>query len=142
MAEKGSNIIRAFGDYSELQEIREYVRKKAFDFGLNEKKTNYIVLAVDEACSNLIRYNMEFDKSKSLNVRIYSNNSKFFVEISDNGKSFDLLKNPPPNMNEYFSQYKKGGLGIHIIKSIVDEIDYEPSGKGKSKNTLQLIMVK
>lgn len=142
MAETGSNKIQAFGDYSELKQIRDYVRSKAKNFGLNDKKTNYIVLAVDEACSNLIRYNMKFDKSKSLNVKIYDKQSKFFVEISDNGKSFDLLKNPPPNMNEYFNQYKKGGLGIHIIKSIVDEIEYKPSNDKNAVNTLQLIMTK
>lgn len=141
MAEiKSNNTLVAIGDYSELAEIRNYVKNSALEFGLSDKKTNFIVLAVDEACSNLIRYNMDFDKSRSLNIHIETDGEKFLVEITDNGEAFNLLNNPTPEMNEYFRQYKKGGLGIHIIRSIVDEIDYTPSAGNQEINSLQLTM--
>lgn len=137
-----NNSMIASGDYSELSEIRSFVKSKAESFGLTKKKSNYIVLAVDEACSNLIRYNMGFDISKKINLNIVENGKVFKVIIKDSGSSFNLLNSPTPEMKEYFNQYKKGGLGIHIIRSIVDNITYNPANPKNPSNTLVLEMNK
>ena len=135
-----NNILSACGDYKELEDIRDYIRNKASESGLPENKVNNITLAVDEACSNLIHYNINFDKNKKFTINIESNKKEFSVLIKDKGKSFDLIKVKSPNMDKYFQEYRHGGLGIHIIKKIVDKIEYTPSDTKSNLNILKLTM--
>ena len=139
MAKILNNKLSAFGDYQELEEIRDYVRKKAKVFGLPENKVNNITLAVDEACSNLIHYNINFDSNKKFTINVIENKNSISVLIKDTGKPFDLLKVDSPNMEKYFKEFRHGGLGIHIIKKIVDKIEYIPS-EDNGTNTLILTM--
>ena len=50
---------------------------------------------------------------------------KFSVIIKDKGKYFEPKEICPPDMREYLKQYKVGGLGIHLMKSLMDEIKYK-----------------
>lgn len=142
MAKLMNNILSAYGDYKELEAIRDYVRTKASESGLSELKVNNIILAVDEACSNLIHYSIKFDKNKQLRINIQSNGNKFIVTIQDKGKPFDPLSVKSPDMEKYFKEFKHGGLGIHIIKKIVDNIEYKASSNPNDYNSLILTMKK
>ena len=136
----GNNGLKAKGDYSELSEIRDFVQQKALGAGLHMDKINKITLAVDEACSNLIHYSMKFNTKENLVIECSENKNCFTVIIADNGIPFDPSENPSPDMNEYLNTFKSGGLGIHIIKEIVDKIEYFPSGADNSTNKLLLTM--
>lgn len=136
------NEIMATGDYSELKSIREYVRNHADNSGLSSRQTENIILAVDEACSNLIRYSIKFDHSKTIQIDVIDDKVSFTVQIIDTGKPFNPLECTDPNMKEYFKEFRKGGLGIKIIKSVVDKIEYKPHPKDSKENTLKLIVYK
>lgn len=135
-----NNILSACGDYKELESIRDYVRSQANISGLSEDKVNNITLAVDEACSNLIHYSMKFDKNQQLNICAKTENNKFIVTIQDKGKSFDPINVQNPNMEKYFKEMKHGGLGIFIIKKIVDNIEYVAANDTNNFNSLILTM--
>jgi serine/threonine-protein kinase RsbW len=131
--------ICTFGDYSELSKIRDFVFARAIDRGFPDSEAQKIVLAVDEACTNLIRHAFKLDKSKKICVSIESDPNNFTVNIIDDGNPFDPMQVNKPDMDEYFKQFKKGGLGIHLMKSVMDEISYTPSDKADdSMNTLKL----
>lgn len=137
-----NNILSAYGDYKELEAIRDYVRSNASESGLSDQQVNNITLAVDEACSNLIHYSIKFDKNKQLRINIQSKGNKFIVTIQDKGKPFDPLSVKSPDMEKYFKEFKHGGLGIHIIKKIVDKIEYKASANSSDYNSLILTMKK
>lgn len=125
-------------DFGELTHIREFVIHKAIEFGFNEEEAFRISLAVDEACSNLIRHAFKMDASQMICVIIQSDSNEFIVDIQDMGFPFNPLDVAPPEMMEYFKQFKKGGLGIHIMRSVMDEISYQPSQDKAAPNTLRL----
>lgn len=135
-----NNILAACGDYKELESIRDYIRSKAIESGLDETKVNNITLAVDEACSNLIHYSIKFDKEQHFNLCASKVANSFVVKIEDKGEPFDPLSVPSPDMKSYFKEYKHGGLGIHIIKKIVDGIEYIPAKTPSDYNSLILTM--
>lgn len=137
-----NNRICVKGDTNELQRIREFVKDKAVEFGFTESQTFKICLAVDEACSNLIKYAFKYDKSKEFCVCINIEIGKFTINISDSTNSFNLLEYDTPDLIEYLQTYKKGGLGIHIIKSVMDEIHYTPAKGNLKENVLTLIKYK
>jgi serine/threonine-protein kinase RsbW len=140
MAKLLNNILSAYGDYKELEDIRAYVRLNAEKSGLSETKVNQITLAVDEACSNLIHYSINFDKKQKITINIENKKNKFVVTIQDKGKPFDPLSVKSPDMEKYFKEFKHGGLGIHIIKKIVDNIEYKASKSSSDFNSLILTM--
>lgn len=124
---------------SELVNIRSFVVKCAQGFGFDDKESHNIALAVDEACSNLIKYAFNLDNSKEIQVSIDSNdNNLLVVKIEDDALPFNPLDITSPDMKQYFKSFKKGGLGIHIMKLVMDEIDYIPKSFNNPNNTLLL----
>lgn len=123
---------------SELENIRTFVINCAESFGFDYKESHKIALAVDEACSNLIKYAFKEDQNKDIEVKIEVKNNVLNVSIYDDAEPFNPLTIPSPDMNEYFKKFKKGGLGIHIMKLVMDEISYKPKSKTNKKNILLL----
>ncbi len=123
------------GELIKLAEIRGFVQSRAVQFGFDEDQVYKITLAVDEACSNLIRHSFKLSETNNICVEIQYETDKFIILISDNGTPFNPINHNPPNMNEYFKTFQRGGLGIHIIKSVMDDINYSVQS---DKNTLKL----
>jgi anti-sigma regulatory factor (Ser/Thr protein kinase) len=135
-----SRSIRVKGDLAELLKLRNFVETEALSYGFNEEQTYKICLAVDEACANLIRHSYRNDPNKEIDIRIALFSDKFSIQILDEGVSFNPLEYQSPDMKEYFKQCKPGGLGIHIIKSVMDEISY--AANANQKNILTLVKYK
>ncbi len=125
-------------DSSELVRIRDFVLLKAKAFGFDETTATKITLAVDEACTNLIEHSYKFDRSREICIKIDTNDSKFTVLILDDGNSFDPLSKQKLDMSEYINNIRRGGLGIHIIRLVMDEIKYFPRSHNSPKNILML----
>lgn len=137
-SEEYQDLLCASGDNSELERIRDFVSRKASDFGFDDATTQKITLAVDEACSNVIRHSYKFDTEKQICISIGSIGEEFIIKIFDEGGEFNPLKVESPDMSEYLKNFKKGGLGIHIIKLIMDEIQYTPNVGDPARNMLCL----
>jgi len=136
--ENSENTICTAVDPAELVRIRDFVKNEAIVFGFDDAVCNKIVLAVDEACTNLINHAYKKDRTKELCVQIEKIDKNFIVKIFDMAAPFDPMKATQPNMDEYFKTYKKGGLGIQIMRLVMDEILYYPSDDRNPVNTLVL----
>jgi len=135
---KYQNTFCISGNIKELEKIRDFVNYWASDFGFNEIDANKIVLAVDEVCSNIIKHALKDNDLKTICLKIETKKPDFYIIISDNTPSFDLTEKEDINLQEYLSKFKKGGLGIQIIKNVMDEIKYFPSNKNNPQNILYL----
>ncbi len=126
------------GEFKNLEKIRKLIKLHALNSGFSDDDSDKLALAVDEACTNLIRYSFNFDDKQKIKIIILKDDKYFIIQIFDLGKPFNLLEVPKPNMKEYLLSYKKGGLGIYLIRSVMDEIDYIPSNDINPQNTLIL----
>ncbi len=126
------------GDLAELERIRSYIFERAQEFGFSSDIAQKISLAVDEACSNLIKHAFNKDNQKKICMEIVAEDKQFTINIMDDGAPFNPLEVAAPDMNEYFKQFKRGGLGIHIMRLIMDEISYRPQSDSNPKNCLCL----
>ncbi len=108
-----------------LKEVRDFVSTIARQFGFGEDDVNKIVLAVDEACTNIIKHAYEYRKNHSIKLSIQTQGTAFEVTITDQGRSFDPSGIPQPNMKEYLSHFKKGGLGMYLMKTVMDKVEYD-----------------
>lgn len=121
-----------------LELIRGFVAKIASKVGFGENDINKIELAVDEACANIIKHAYKNDKKdKPIDIAIEIDYKKLTIVITDKGKGFDVSKIKSPDMHEYLAQMRVGGLGIYLMKTLMDEVDFdiEPGTKNQVKMT-------
>jgi serine/threonine-protein kinase RsbW len=105
--------------------VRDFVSAAAKNVGFDDISINNILIAVDEACTNIIKHAYEYKPDKTVDISITLNDNRFNVIIKDEGKSFEPNKITSPNMNEYFKQYRVGGLGMHLMKTLMNEVIYQ-----------------
>jgi anti-sigma regulatory factor (Ser/Thr protein kinase) len=86
---------------------------------------NDLIVALDEALDNIISYGYEPGERSEIMVRLASATGEIVVEIEDAGRPFDPLQAPAPDLSGSLRERKVGGLGIHFIKNLVDEVTYD-----------------
>ena len=83
-----------------------------------------VQMAVDEACTNVIKYAYS-TTGGAIAVTCEWQSNDFVVTISDKGKSFDPNSIPPPYLKSDLGSRKIGGLGIYLMKKLMDEVRFE-----------------
>jgi serine/threonine-protein kinase RsbW len=108
-----------------LKEAREFISQAAGQFGFGEDDVNKIVLAVDEACTNIIKHAYGYGKNYTIRLSITTSGKEFEITITDQGRPFDPSSVTPPDMKEYLSHFKRGGLGMYLMKTVMDKVEYD-----------------
>lgn len=119
-----------------LSVIRDFIRAAAFGAGLSHDAVGKIILAVDEACTNVIKHAYNYSPDGEIIIKTSIVKSKFVITITDYGKSFDPMLIPEPDLKESIKQKKVGGLGMYLMKRLMDEVDYKVSPRKKNQVTL------
>jgi serine/threonine-protein kinase RsbW len=104
--------------------VREFVSEAARQLGFVDAEVSKIALAVDEACTNIIKHGYGSDPSHRITITVQSTSEEFVVVIQDSGRQFDPSRVSRPDMNEYLSHYRRGGLGVHLMRSLMDNVEY------------------
>ena len=128
--------IRIPSQTDNLELIRGFVAKVAEKVGFDEEDVSKIELACDEACTNVMKHAYEPTNSdKSLDVVIKIDFQKFTVIVTDHGKGFDPKSIKMPDLQEYLAELRVGGLGIYLMQTLMDEVDYkiEPGVRNQVK---------
>jgi serine/threonine-protein kinase RsbW len=107
-----------------LETIRNFVSGIARKTGLPEEDVNKIELAVDEACSNVIEHAYQKDENRDIDITVRIDNQKLTVIIADQGRSFNFTSVEMPDMKQYLAELRVGGLGIYLMKMLMDEVEY------------------
>jgi serine/threonine-protein kinase RsbW len=128
-------IIPATTDH--LGEVRRFISDQMRRSGCNEFEEHGVILAVDEACSNLMLHAYHNDASKSIAVQLDISEAGIDVRIIDSAEAFDPSSCSLPDMTAYFAEKKSGGLGILIMSRVMDEISYRTSTNGTNELLLR-----
>jgi serine/threonine-protein kinase RsbW len=82
-------------------------------------------LAVDEACANVIEHAYGSDNTREVTVKAILDSEAVQIEIVDTGRCFDPANVEQVNLDQLISQRKSGGLGMRLIRSLMDEVQYQ-----------------
>ncbi|HYA88773.1 MAG TPA: ATP-binding protein [Nitrospirota bacterium] len=115
-----------------LYVIRSAIYPLVMEAGFPKRDAQRVVLAIDEACSNVIKYAYEGDHTKSYSVDITIGQGRLVVELKDFGKKPDVSKISPRKLDDV----RPGGLGTHFIASVFDSVKYDTSREGCTVLTL------
>lgn len=119
-----------------LTEVRRFVSELARQHGFTEDDVNKITIAVDEACTNIIKHGYNFSPKHTIDIEIRRDGINFEILISDRGKKFDPNTIETPDMKEYLSHYRRGGLGVYLMKRIMDSVEFDSH---RDRNTLRMV---
>jgi len=109
-----------------LDEIREFVGDIARKGGFSDKDVYNIQLATDEAASNIIEHAYEKTSNGVLELSCGMNGDVITIILIDHGESFDPSQIPLPDLKADLSNRKIGGLGIFLMRKLMDDVRYEP----------------
>ncbi|MBU1932102.1 ATP-binding protein [Patescibacteria group bacterium] len=127
------------GELKNLSIIGDFIAETMRQLGVDHARDIFdIQLAVDEACTNIVKYAYSCKDGGMIVIRCCLANSgnNLVVTIKDRGKPFDPSKIPPPDTKAALSERKVGGLGMFLMRELMDEIRY---AFNKEENDLTLV---
>lgn len=149
----GEKHVQTFpGRYEAIQEICQFVANGAAANGLAETAVFHIELACDEACTNIIEHGYGGEDLGQITVSWHFKDGTFTITLHDHGRTFNPnnvpkptlppkpedVPDPPPPLD--IDSVKVGGLGIHFMRQLMDDVQFEFDEA--SGNTLTLIKKK
>jgi len=137
-------LIQTPGHGSYLAYIRAIVVDLARKIGFDENEVAKIEMAVDEACSNVVRHAYSPDKEwcwqqrdPEIRLDLRVEDGRLIIEINDHGQRFDFANYRPTNIEDHLREMKPGGYGILIMRNFMDEVQY--SSNDQNGNTLRMV---
>jgi anti-sigma regulatory factor (Ser/Thr protein kinase) len=124
-----------FADLSQLAAIREFVAQSGRDLNLDEKTIYELQLAVDEASTNVVKHAYG-GLGGEIEITIEPTESSVRVIVRDWGAPFDPLDVPEPDVSAPLGQRKLGGLGLFLIRQVMDDVRF--SFDAEQGNTLTM----
>lgn len=117
--------------------IRDFVVRIGAQAGLSEEEVAQLELAVDEACANVIEHAYDHDATKQVSIQAIFDEDTLRINVADTGRGFDSSTVTEEDLRDLVEKRRTGGLGLRLIKSLMDEVHYE-IGPGK-KNELRMV---
>jgi serine/threonine-protein kinase RsbW len=132
----GENI-RLPAKIENLENIIRFVRNCAREEGFSPRQISNLELAIEEALANICHYAYT-GVGGDMEIHCRADEDKrFIIEIIDTGKPFNMLTVSDPDLTTDLSTREIGGLGVLLIRKMVDDIHY---CRKEDKNVLTLIM--
>ncbi|HAS53966.1 MAG TPA: hypothetical protein DCS42_07450 [Nitrospiraceae bacterium] len=116
-----------------LYVIRSALYPLVIDAGFSKKEAGKIILAVDEACSNVIKYAYEGDHSQVITLKATTEDGRCTIVIEDFGKQVDASRIAPRDL----ADVRPGGLGTHFMGTVFDRVEYDTSRERGTLLTLE-----
>ena len=107
-----------------LSQIRSFICDFTSDIGFSTEAMDNIMLAVDEACTNIIKHAYKSYPDGEIIIKIKRSDKKLEITIIDYGASFAPESVPEPDLRKYYKQHKVGGLGMYLMKTLMDDVKY------------------
>lgn len=121
---------------SELERLGRKLQAFGEAIGLSKRCVFQINLALDELFTNIVKYGFVDDSLHYISVTLSHKDGTISIRVEDNGIPFDPAKRQTSELKDQIEDCKIGGLGLHLVKKIMDGIAYERQGE---KNVITLI---
>lgn len=119
------HTLKLYCDIKRLAELRSFLDSILQKSGLTDIEQHQVILAVEEVCSNLIIHSHDCNPVEFIDLEVYLGETLLKFEIRDFGAGFNILEYQEPEISHVVKSKRKGGLGIILVKRIMDKIEFE-----------------
>jgi anti-sigma regulatory factor (Ser/Thr protein kinase) len=85
-------------------------------------------LALEEHLTNVWKYGFADTAEHEIRVRLRREGGLLRIEVEDDGRAYNPLERPPVDTSVPLEEREVGGLGIHLMRQFMDELDYRREG--------------
>lgn len=97
--------------------------------GVGARPSYRVQLLLEEIVSNVVRHGLQGDRTRDVEVRVALDETGISLAVVDEASSFDPLRDAPaPRTRRVLADLVEGGLGLHLVKRMADELSYERRG--------------
>lgn len=127
---KNSEILAIKSDKKELEKVEKFLQEIFEKENLPNQCFNKVYLCISEAVINSIEHGNKNDRTKEVDIQINCSRGNLCIEVHDQGDGFDyeLVENPTTKENIK----RETGRGIHIMKSLCNQVEFKNRGKSVS----------
>jgi anti-sigma regulatory factor (Ser/Thr protein kinase) len=111
-------------DLRELGKVNDALGSFCARHAIAPETISELELALEEVVTNVIRHGYRDEEEHEIRIRIGMENGQLAMAVEDDGLEFNPLKQPPPDLDLPIEERPIGGLGIHLVIRLMDEIEY------------------
>jgi serine/threonine-protein kinase RsbW len=128
--------VQIANDLSQIAPVTARLQAFGSAHGLPQPLVDQFVLALDELVANIVQHGLPADRHETIRISIMLDAVRLRMEISDPSHAFDPLHEAPaPDLDSPLEQRRVGGLGVHFVRMIMDDVMYRREG---DRNVLTL----
>lgn len=121
---RSAERIKVRADLREVDRVLSLLRKALARWKIDEEDGFKIELSLYEICVNIILYAYP-ERRGALEIRFWAEANRFHIEVRDRGVPFDPRSLAPPDIRENIRTRKKGGLGVYLVRTLMDGFAYK-----------------
>jgi anti-sigma regulatory factor (Ser/Thr protein kinase) len=125
-------------DHAELDRMMTWIDDIVVRLDLSPRASYALQLCLEEAVVNIVSYAFEPGTQHAVHIALWRDGPTVQAEITDDGRPFDPLAQPPPEQAADLRSAEIGGLGIKLLRSYADHVDYQ---RANDINRLRLSIV-
>ena len=115
---------------SELERFNETLAEFGRRHGLAPRVVHDLNLALEEILTNIIFYGYTDNREHEIKVRLSVQPGEVQAEVEDDGQPFNPLEAPEPDTTKPLEERAVGGLGILLVRKLMDDLEYKRQGDG------------
>jgi serine phosphatase RsbU (regulator of sigma subunit)/anti-sigma regulatory factor (Ser/Thr protein kinase)/transposase len=128
-------FLRLPAEERRVSEMRDFVAEACTRARLSERDIKKVQMCAEEAFTNVIRHAYLFGPGW-IQIKAEVRPSSLALSVIDHGRSFDFDAVERPDLSRLIARERKGGLGILMIRTLMDEVDYRV---GREGNVLRMV---
>jgi serine/threonine-protein kinase RsbW len=121
---RGSQTLSVPGTLPGVRQAVEAFEQFCRTEGLSPRAAWRFLLALDEILSNIVRHGLA-GRRAAIDLTFSTDDDEVAVEIVDTAEAFNPLLAPPPDTSSPLQQRQPGGLGIALVRQLMDDVRYE-----------------
>jgi len=121
-------VLSLKNDPAETERLTARVTEFGARHALPDRIVSHVNLALDEAITNIVFYAYDDADDHEIDVRISLAQGMLTAELVDDGRAFDPLQVVAPDLAAPLEERAVGGLGVHLMRHLVDDIQYRRDG--------------
>lgn len=123
-----------------LKHIGDFIENLLKAEGLNKDIIDEILIAADEAATNIIMHSYKNNPENEIKVKLVIEKDKIILSLFDKGEKFDPSKVKEPDLIKDLNKREMGGLGIFLMKKFMDEVTYYfKNSDSRNENEVRMI---